>query len=91
MNHLLGDAAYNNNIQSSSNLLIEMFHKCTNESSKSRILNEGTKTESTIRCLVATVALGMGLDIQDVDFIVHIGCPKSVISYWQDAGRCARD
>ncbi|CAG2235815.1 unnamed protein product [Mytilus edulis] len=33
----------------------------------------------------------MGLDIRDVDLVVHIGCPKSVLSYWQEAGRCARD
>ena len=31
------------------------------------------------------------LDIRDVDLIVHVGCPKSVLSYWQEAGRCARD
>jgi len=44
-----------------------------------------------VRCLVATVALGMGLDITDVDLIVHVGWPKSVLSYWQEADRCARD
>jgi len=27
----------------------------------------------------------------NADLIVHVGCPKSVISYWQEAGRCARD
>ena len=33
----------------------------------------------------------MGLDIRDVELVVHIGCPKSILSYWQEAGRCARD
>ena len=33
----------------------------------------------------------MGLDIRDVQLVVHIGCPKSILSYWQEAGRCARD
>lgn len=33
----------------------------------------------------------MGIDIPDIDLVVHIACPKSVISYWQEAGRCARD
>ena len=33
----------------------------------------------------------MGVDLRDVDIVVHIGCPKSTITYWQEAGRCARD
>ncbi|XP_053377011.1 uncharacterized protein LOC128547710 [Mercenaria mercenaria] len=87
----LGLHAYIDKIQKSSNLIVEMYHKCTHDSSKRRIINEFSKSTSSIRCLVATVALGMGLDIKDIDMIIHIGCPKSVISYWQEAGRCARD
>ena len=33
----------------------------------------------------------MGVDVRDIDMVVHIGCPKSVLSYWQEAWRCARD
>jgi superfamily II DNA helicase RecQ len=33
----------------------------------------------------------MGLDIRDVQLVVHISCPKSILSYWQEAGHCARD
>lgn len=73
-------------------LLIEMYHKCTHETSKQRILDKfSSKANSVIRCIVATVALGMGIDIPDVRLLVHIGCPKSIISHWQEAGRCARD
>jgi superfamily II DNA helicase RecQ len=68
-----------------------MFHKSTYQDSKDRIISEVKSNNSTIRCLVATVALGMGLDIRDVDLIVHVSCPKSALSYWQEAGRCARD
>ena len=68
-----------------------MYHKCTHDTSKSRILTDFCKDSGTIRCVVATVAMGMGVDIPDIDMVVHIGCPKSVISYWQEAGRCARD
>lgn len=32
----------------------------------------------------------MGNDIRDVDLVVHCACPTSVVSYWQEAGRCAR-
>jgi len=41
--------------------------------------------------MFATVALGMWIDIPDIDVVTHVGCPKYVISYWQEAGRCARD
>jgi len=68
-----------------------MYHKCTHDTSKKRILTDFYKDSGTIRCVVATVAMGMGVDIPDIDMVVHIGCPKSVISYWQEAGRCARD
>lgn len=87
----LGDSAYAGRVVSPENLLVEMFHKCTHESSKARILREFPSQNSTIRCLFATVALGMGIDIPDIDVVTHVGCPKSVISYWQEAGRCARD
>ncbi|VDI05716.1 Hypothetical predicted protein [Mytilus galloprovincialis] len=87
----LGVKAYIDGIKYPNNILIEMFHKSTHQDSKDRILKEFKLKESRIRCVIATVALGMGLDIRDVDLVVHIGCPKSVLSYWQEAGRCARD
>ena len=87
----LGRHSYSESKTDADHLLIEMFHNCTHESSKSRILKSFSKKDSTIRCVIATVALGMGIDIQDVDIVVHYGCPKSPVSYWQEAGRCARD
>ena len=51
--------AYVNEITSPDNLIVEMFHKSTHQTSKDRILNNFKQTGSTIRCVVATVALGM--------------------------------
>ena len=48
-------------------------------------------TTSTTRCLVATVAFGMGLDVPDIDMVVHWGCSSSIVHYWQEVGRCRRD
>ena len=87
----LGNNAYVNENPNVDNLLIEMYHKCTHETSKKRIIDNFSKVGGNIRCIVATVALGMGIDIPDIRLVIHIGCPKSVISYWQEAGRCARD
>ena len=82
----LGEYAYVGKTPNVGHLLMEMYHKCTHDTSKQRILTNFSKVNSFIRCIVATVA-----QLPDVRLVVHIGCPKSVISYWQEAGRCARD
>lgn len=87
----LGIDAYAEKIKDPDHLLIEMFHKCTHDTSKTRILQSLVKEDSNIRCVIATVALGMGIDVRDIDVVIHYGCPQSAISYWQEAGRCARD
>ncbi|CAC5401108.1 unnamed protein product [Mytilus coruscus] len=71
--------------------LVEMFHSAIPEDRKKYILEEFKKTDSKIRCVIATVAFGMGIDIPDIRNVVHWGAPKSILSYWQEVGRCARD
>lgn len=36
-------------------------------------------------------SFGDGIGINDVDMVVHMGSSKSLLSYWQEVGRCARD
>lgn len=43
-----------------------------------------------IKCIVATSKLGMGYDKDNVSFIIHFGCPKNIISYYQQIGRAGR-
>jgi superfamily II DNA helicase RecQ len=43
------------------------------------------------RVMVATSALGMGVDIPDIRCIVHIDWPFSVLDYAQESGRAGRD
>ena len=68
-----------------------MFHRSIDGRSSTRVLDSFRTEESTLRCLFATVAFGMGIQIPDIEVVVHWGLPKSVLSYWQEVGRAGRD
>ncbi|TXT16191.1 MAG: ATP-dependent DNA helicase RecQ [Erysipelotrichaceae bacterium] len=52
---------------------------------------EGLFDNNKIKCLVATVALGMGYDKPDISFVIHYQRPGNLITYYQQIGRAGRN
>jgi len=80
-------------------LVAEYFqHKGLNVTSYHAGYETSTKCElqeafihDKYKALVATNALGMGIDKSNLRFIIHFDFPGSITAYYQEVGRCGRD
>ena len=70
---------------------ISEYHSLIPPADQKRIYSEFAKSNSTIRCIVSTVAFGLGVDIADIRLVIHWGDNGSILSYWQEIGRAGRD
>jgi len=65
------------------------FHAALDPAVKLSRMEEFKNSDSSL--LFATTAFGMGINIPDVDGIIHHDIPGSVEEYYQHVGRAARD
>lgn len=68
---------------------VEAYH-AGDDGNMDRPALEQAFLNNEIKILVATVALGMGFDKPDIDFVIHFQRPGSVVAYYQQVGRAGR-
>ena len=73
------------------NRMFTQYHAQYPVHEQERIIKEVVKTNSIIRYLFVTVAFGMGIDCPDIRRVIHIGPPRTMEEYFQEAGRAGRD
>lgn len=74
----------------SDNRLFGMYHASTPQHNKDVILSSLSKPDGVVRVVFATVALGMGINLRDINTVIHYGVPSSIEDYFQESGRGGR-
>ncbi|KAK3387496.1 P-loop containing nucleoside triphosphate hydrolase protein [Podospora didyma] len=67
------------------------FHAKLTKECKEETLARWIANDPGYSIIVATTAFGMGIDKDNVRFVVHWRLPKSFEGYYQEAGRAGRD
>ena len=70
--------------------LVDMYMSCTESTVRDEIVRLFTMA-SSLRVVIATVAIGMGIDCPDVRQVINFGSPCDIESYVQETGRAGRD
>lgn len=73
------------------NRMFSLFHAQYPNHERQRIIIELASGTSMLRILFVTVAFGIGVDIQNIRQVIHIGVPYTMEEYFQEAERCGRD
>jgi len=72
------------------NRIFAQYHKDYTKKMKKHIISELQKSDSKIRLVFATVALGMGLNAPNITRVIHLRPPTTLEKYVQEIGRAGR-
>ena len=91
-NYELGEYSYypRGSPHESQHRLFGMYHAGTPERNKEIILKSLLASDGVVRVVFATIALGMGVNVRDVNTVIHYGAPHSLEDYFQESGRGGR-
>ena len=78
-------------IPSGCNSFVAMFHSKTPQEIKEHVLSDLMSENGRIRLVIATSALGMGVNIPNIKRVIIYGVPENMESYLQAIGRGGRD
>lgn len=87
----LRESAYLHQAKGHHNSLIALYHAGMANKDLEYILHEFSKPDSILRLIICTIAFGMGINIPDIEVVVHWGACDSMMDYWQEVGRAGRD
>lgn len=77
-----------NFVSNSTSFSVAIYHSALSNKEKTETLNKFRFGD--IKIVVATVALGMGLDFAHLECVIHMNMPKSIENYVQEIGRAGR-
>ena len=77
--------------KTSENRMVAMYHSGTSPSIQENVLSSLNDPNGKVRIIIATTALGMGVDIKGLHRIINYGPPADIESYMQELGRAGRD
>ena len=77
--------------RSPANRLYAIYHSSTEAQDKAFIASSFSQRDGSCRVVIATIALGMGMDFPNVRFVINYGPPNSLEQYIQQCGRAGRD
>ena len=75
----------------SGNRIVGMYTRVLTADKKEEVMASFSKISGSLCLVLATTAFGMGVDISDIQQIIHWGLPSTLKEYVQETGRCGRD
>ena len=83
------ECEYHAKVLKSKGIKAEFFHARIPVDKKKKVQTDWL--DGKISVIVATIAFALGINKPDVRYIIHTSMPKSIESYYQQAGRAGRD